>query len=119
MILNEVHCERLLPHPRVHLVHYHGVLAPAAAWRSCVVPTVGRDGIAPPRRSAWIPWAELMLRVFGVDPLVCARCGLRLAVRAVVKVWDTARKILDGLGRAPRQSPLLPGAEAPRDGPSA
>ena len=23
----------IVPHPRVHLVHYHGVLAPAAAWR--------------------------------------------------------------------------------------
>ena len=59
-----------------------------------------------------------MLRVFGVDPLVCARCGLRLAVRAVVRVWDTARKILEGLSRARPQLPLLPCAEGPRDGPA-
>ena len=35
----------IVPHPRVHLVHYHGVLAPAATWRPRVVPTpVNDDG---------------------------------------------------------------------------
>jgi hypothetical protein len=105
----------IVPHPRVHLVHYHGVLAPAATLRPRVVPTPGTT----PRKSSWIPWAELMLRVFGVDPMVCGRCGLRLEVRAVVRVWDTARKILDGLHRARAQLPLLPCAEAPRDRPTA
>lgn len=110
----------IVPHPRVHLVHYHGVLAPAATWRPRVVPTpVNDDGTVKTWKSAWIPWAELMQRVFGIDPMICGKCALRLDLRAVVKVWDTAKKILDGLRHVPRQLPLLPSAEAPRDGPAA
>ena len=29
----------LVPAPRVHLVRFHGVLGPAAAWRSLIIPT--------------------------------------------------------------------------------
>ncbi len=29
----------LVPRPRVHLVTYHGVLAPASPWRDMVIPS--------------------------------------------------------------------------------
>ena len=57
----------------------HGILAPAAAWRDHVVPT---DEPKPehvllptrvrrtPRRKRH-PWAELMLRVFRLNVLLC------------------------------------------------
>ena len=78
------------------------------------------DGTEKTRRSAWIPWATLIARVFGPgsDPMICGRCGLRLAVRAVVEGWDVAKRILDGIARFQRQL-VLPGAHAPRDGPAA
>ena len=107
----------IVPHPRANLVHYHGVLAPAATWRPRVVPApVYDDGTAKTRRSAWIPWAKLIVRVFGADPMICCRCGLRLVVRAVVEGWDVAKRILDGFARFRPQLVLL-GAHAPRDGP--
>ncbi len=47
------------------------------------------------KRSSWIPWAELKLGVFGVDPLRCERCGGVMRVRAVVETMETARKLLE------------------------
>ena len=35
--------EPLVPPPRFHLVRYHGVLAPAAKWRSEIVPAPIED----------------------------------------------------------------------------
>ena len=65
------------------------------------------------RTSAWIPWAELMLRVFGIDPMVCGGCGVRLKIRAVVKVWDIAREILDGLATSRQRALLQPARDGP------
>ena len=47
-----------------------------------------------------------------IDPLGCGRCGGRMVVRAVVKIWDTARKLL-GVLRPMRQL-VLPGDRARR-----
>ncbi len=33
----------LVPHPREHLLTYHGVLAPASPWRGLVVPAAARE----------------------------------------------------------------------------
>jgi hypothetical protein len=38
----------LVPAPRAHRVHYHGVFAPAASWRCAIVPT-------PPARERRLP----------------------------------------------------------------
>ena len=49
------------------------VLAPAATWRPRVVRApVYDDGTEKTRRSAWIPWATLIARVFGPgsDPMI-------------------------------------------------
>ncbi len=74
----------LVPPPRSHLTRYHGVLASASPLRSSVVPgpvperppqepepedsMLGRRPMEPlaacPTR--WIPWAELLMRVFGL-----------------------------------------------------
>jgi hypothetical protein len=52
----------LVPRPRLHLVRFHGVLAPNAKWRSKVVPqasdeskslTATAAATAAPRASAW------------------------------------------------------------------
>jgi len=87
------------PTPNANLVTYSGVLAPAAKWRSLVVPAHERcpargcqQGAAAPHAS-WIPWSELHKRAFGVDTLACA-CGGRLKVPAVVRgSWNAPKRL--------------------------
>jgi len=79
----------LVPRPRLHLLTYHGVLAPVAEWRDLVVPSASAKSSPSPEPSsasgtALTPrahrptrtsWAELMRRVFEIDVLVCPHCG--------------------------------------------
>ena len=58
------------------------------------------------KRSSWIPWRDLVSRVFGFDPLVCPRCGSFMRVRAVIRTDQTARKLLE----ADRKFKSHPGA---------
>ena len=85
----------LVPPARKNLVSYHGVVAPRHGMRSQVVPkTSPRESLGllrkEPRakRSRWVPWADLLWRVFGVDGHACV-CGGRLALHAVVIVPAT------------------------------
>jgi hypothetical protein len=103
----------LVPPPRAHLVRYHGVFAPASEWRSRIVPKTespgprepaGPDEQAPSpqpvpsrRPDSRIPWAELLLRVFREDVLVCS-CGGRRVVIAFITEKRVVTKILEHLG---------------------
>ena len=92
------------------------MLAPAARWRSLVVPVkeeAGGCGHAPHAR--WIPWAELMKRTFGVDALRCPRCEGRLRVRAVVRGAWKAPKLLGVIGLPAEQAVLLPARGPPEE----
>jgi hypothetical protein len=95
----------VVPHPRVNLTVYRGVLAGNHRWRSQVVPMARADAPRGERRSGWIVWSELMRRTFGVDVLSCRRCGARLVVRAVVRSREVACKLLgvQGLAWEPEQ----------------
>jgi len=105
----------LVPQPRSNLIHYYGVLASRSSWRSQVVP--GGEGGG--RRSAWIPWATLLSRTFGVDPTICPKCGATLLVRAVVATWGTAHLLLtEVLGHevaAAAPTRLAPARDSPVD----
>ena len=105
----------LVPPPRAHLVHYHGVLAGRSAWRREVVPDPPataraqrpplRKGAATPSRThRYLTWAELLWRVFAVDGWRCPTCGGLLTLRAVP--WPRATlSILDGLDAAAARAP--------------
>ena len=64
----------LVPRPRLHLIRFHGVLAPNAKLRSKVVPTAAQQTTAgegdcehahsQPLR---MTWARLLKRVFDID----------------------------------------------------
>jgi hypothetical protein len=119
----------LVPPPRFHVVRYYGILAPAAAWRSLVVPESEAQAPLPhsgcpaknnppaetgnpkakgrcrPRNYAW---SELLKRVFSFDILVCERCGGRMKVLCAVHPPNAIRKILDCLGLPSRPPPRLP-----------
>lgn len=128
----------LVPRPRVHLVTYHGVLAPASPARALVVPEVGEvraarreahgcgtasedeakvdDGEAerrfrPPR---YYRWADLIKRVFEVDVLVCEHCGGPRRVLTFLTDPPVLRAILEHLGLPADPPPLAP-ARAPPD----
>jgi hypothetical protein len=103
----------LVPPPRKHQVVALGVYANRSSWRSRVVPGKRRPSTAPrlsrkPPTSAdsrWVPWAELLHRVFGVNGFACPSCGGTMQIRAVVLGPVTGR-ILAGLARSARAPPF-------------
>lgn len=90
----------IIPPPRVNLVTYHGILAPAAKHRAAVVPASAPENKKcrhSHRSSGWMDWAELMKRVFRKDVLKCERCQGTLTVKVVVKDWISSGRLLTAL----------------------
>ena len=109
----------LVPPPRCHLIHYAGVLAPAAKWRPLIVPpadqsennaTVPTGGQPPTHRSQYRPWAELLRRTFASDLEKCCTCGGRLKLRALV---TQPANYLRHLGEPTEAPPLAPARDPP------
>jgi hypothetical protein len=110
----------LVPAPRANLIHYHGVLAPAATWRASIVPKLMAAGAEEPecdcdtqsesrtRRRRNYPWAQVMARVFELDVLECPNCKGRLRILAAIHPPEATRKILGCLGLPTRAPPLKP-----------
>ena len=105
----------LMPRPRLHLIRFHGVLAPNTKLRSEIVPSSGRachrassddaqaQG-APPRMS----WARLLKRVFDIDIEHCPNCGGGLKIIAAIEDPPVIVKILSHLGLPTRAPPRAP-----------
>lgn len=114
----------LVPRPRKHTIRFHGILAPAAGFRSRVVPapTTAAHPEKPPapegRTPYRLPWAGLLRRVFLVDALECPRCHGRMRIVAAVTGGDAIERILKHLGEDP-DPPHLAIARAPPGGPEA
>jgi hypothetical protein len=112
----------LIPRPRWNTLRYHGVFAPGATWRQAItaqaVPPEGtprpllqpsRPGTHRPRRLAW---ADLLRRTFGLEVLVCATCGTRRSITALIQSPAVARTILTYLG-LPSEPPCVARARPP------
>ncbi len=111
---------------RMHLIRFHGVLAPNAKLRSQVVPAEppdeARAGLdservepEPEDRHRWgsrISWALLLQRVFEIDMQHCPNCGGELKVIAAILGAPVIERILDHLGLPARPPPRSP-ARAP------
>ena len=125
----------LTPRPRIHLILYHGLLAPRAAWRSLVVEFGTTSSPADSganddaeehsdavtcRHGGNYLWAELMRRSLRFDVLACPRCGGRLTLIALIDDPAVIRRMLLHLGlptgvpeaRPARAPPLLDGARS-------
>jgi hypothetical protein len=95
-----------IPPPRAHQLRYHGILAPAAAYRAKVVPSRNGHGAA---ESSHVPaasrpsWAVLLRHTFAVDALACPRCGGRMRPLGVVTDDRDIEAVLAGIygARAP------------------
>ena len=114
----------LVPHPRSHLVTYHGILASAASHREDVVPEnpgkglasgTGGSGATEPRseRSRRYSWSELLKRVFGIDVLRCP-CGGRRELIALITEPEVIRRILSHLGLSAEAPELAPARDPPQ-----
>jgi hypothetical protein len=116
----------LVPRPRLHLIRYHGVLAPNAKLRAHVVPqgpeaagpateaAVAANEAEPVRaRSQRMGWARLLKRVFDIDLQHCPRCG-GVQVKIVAAILERAaiEKILTHLGLDPQPPPRGKAREA-------
>jgi hypothetical protein len=62
--------------------------------------------------SRYIPWSDLLKRVFDIDALRCVRCGGRLRFVSVIMDQAVARKILKSLS-LPCEPPVVARARAP------
>ena len=110
----------LIPRPRMHLVRYHGILAPNARLRSRIVPKVKTETtttdaekreVTPQR----IAWAKLLKRVFDIDISKCFTCQGQVKVIAAVQDPGVIAKILEHL-KMPVKPPFVAPARAPPQG---
>jgi Putative transposase len=105
----------LVPRPRLHLIRFHGVLAPHAKLRAEIVPRPSEnapehsaDHAHAHRSPARMSWARLLKRVFDIDIERCPNCGGALKIIAAIEDPPVIAKILTHLNlpaRAPRRSP--------------
>jgi hypothetical protein len=97
----------LIPYPRRHRRHYHGVFAPNSPLRKKVTESAQkRPGqiINPSVQEAVekvgkvsLNWAKLIARIYEVNPLICI-CGKEIKIIAFVTHSADIRRILSGIG---------------------
>ena len=110
----------LVPRPRLHLIRFHGVLAPNAKLRPLVVPQGPQVQEAASEAAAAaeceveslqarpnrISWAQLLKRVFDIDMQRCPNCGAgELKIIAAILERPVIEKILTHLGLDPQPPP--------------
>jgi len=112
----------MVPRPRLHLIRFHGVLAPNAKLRAQVVPQEPEPPAqaAPPveceapcahHRPVRLSWAKLLKRVFKIDMAHCPNCGGELKIIAAILEQPVIEKILTHLGLEARTPPHAPARE--------
>ena len=121
----------LVPRPRLHLIRFHGVLAPNAKLRPLVVPQGSHSPEEPAAEAAVaaeceteatraqpgrIAWARLLKRVFDIDMHTCPNCGAgELKIIAAILERPVIDTILTDLGLDPQPPPRGRVREAGQD----
>ena len=99
----------LVPHPRLHLIRFHGVLAPNTKMRAQVAPagpdeqdSAACSSSAEPgcvhARPARMNRARLLKRVFEIDLEHCPDCGGELRIIAAILDAPLIERIVTPLG---------------------
>ncbi|MBI2440409.1 MAG: transposase [Lentisphaerae bacterium] len=105
----------LVPLPRVHLIRFHGALAPHAKIRAKVIPkhdVKNSPSTGHSSHAGRMSWAQLLQRVFHIDVETCGRCGGKTKIIAAILQPDAIREILTHLG-LPTKPPTISPARAP------
>ena len=112
-----------VPRPRLHLIRFHGVLAPNAKLRALVVPLVVPQEPEPAAQEAkaaeckahcahyrpvWLSRAWLLKRVFDLDLERCPNCGGELKIIAAILEQPVIEKNFTHLGLHARAPPRAP-----------
>ena len=93
-----------IPEPRLHLAHYFGAYSSClrARRRTLDSPDAPDEPPGVPLPSARRRlWANMIRRVYEVDPLVCTRCGSTMRIISFITDLKTIRKILAHLAKHP------------------
>ena len=106
----------LVPPPRLNLVRYHGVLAPASPDRAQIVPgpsaLTQTEGCAHDarggRRAHRVSWSKLLARVFRFDVTVCPSCSGHMKVIAALTQPAAIQAFLAAVGLPARAPPIEP-----------
>jgi Putative transposase len=111
----------LVPPPRIHLIRYHGILAPHSSDRSRIIPRPADEKedepAIPPehedsryhgRRPYRISWAKILSRVFLTDLEHCSICGGKMKIISAIMDTDVIRRILTHIGVSPDPPKLSP-----------
>jgi hypothetical protein len=117
-----------IPEPRRHLVRYYGTYSNvsrgkrrrqaeatigAAPGHGEHAPSVRADGdCSPDARALRRSWAQLIKRVYEVDPLLCPSCGGEMRIIAFIIDHDVVDAILRHLAKAEARSPRGPPSAA-------
>jgi hypothetical protein len=137
VVMSPLGLGRACPASRLHLIRFHGVLAPNAKLRPEIIPSSGRQSrfsrggdlpvpgfpSAPvntpsaaevhadaphPSTPARLGWARLLKRVFDIDIEQCPQCGGTLTILAAIEDPSVIAKILTHLGLPARAPPRSP-----------
>ncbi len=111
----------LVPPPRLNLVRYHGVLAPACPDRAQIVPGPSEltqvegceHDAAGGRREHRVSWAKLLARVFYYDVSVCPSCAGQMKIIAALTAPSAIQSFLHAVG-LPSRAPPIAGAHLDR-----
>jgi len=104
---------RTIPEPNKHLVHLYGAYANRIRqnFREQTHPD-DETKPAPSPRTANKRWAELIFRIYEVDPLTCTRCGGRMKVIAFITDPGAIRAILEHRNKISTQPRAPPNPSA-------
>ncbi len=129
---------KLIPPPRRHRHHYHGVLSANSKYRSEVTRFANKPFTPEESKSkaetvldeikeftattvtiqssskSSQTWAKLIIKVYEINPLLCEQCGNELKLIAFITDGVSIRKILSHLGEA-IEPPIIRQARGPPD----
>jgi hypothetical protein len=97
---------KFIPYPRRHRHHFHGVFAPNSPLRTQVASNARKrldatdqtmQEVVEKIKKASQTWAQLISRIYEVDPLLCS-CGNKLKITTFVTHPEHIRRILRGMG---------------------